>query len=112
VRRIVLKESHAPYTLTLEEGIAGDEPLVLERDGQAVAVVIPLAEYEAFRAWRDASEQERESTQGFEALRQEPQAFLAKLNAIHDGLRTSGYRFGTKEEIDTQLEAERESWER
>lgn len=107
----MLKESHAPYTVTLEEGIVGNEPLILERDGQAVAVVIPLAEYEAFRAWREASEQERESTHCFEALRQEPQAFLAKLHAIHDGLRTSGYRFRTKEEVDTQLEAERKSWE-
>jgi hypothetical protein len=37
--------------------------------------------------------------------------FLSKLEAIHQALRTSGYRPRTKEEIDAQVQAERESWE-
>ena len=73
--------------------------------------VIPLSEYEAFRAWRQASERERESNQDSEAPGQEQGAFLTKLDAIREELRSSGYRFRTKEEIDAQLEAERESWE-
>ena len=112
VRRIVLKESQAPYTATFGEEIVGDEPLILERDGRAIAVVIPLAEYEAFRAWREASEQERESIQDSEAIGQEQQAFSTQLDVIHNKLRTSGYRFRTKEEVDAQLETERENWKR
>jgi hypothetical protein len=38
--------------------------------------------------------------------------FLAKLNAIRERLGASGYRFRTNEEIDAQIRAERESWER
>jgi hypothetical protein len=37
--------------------------------------------------------------------------FLSKLEAIRRDLRASGYRFRTKEEIDAQIQAERESWE-
>ena len=38
-------------------------------------------------------------------------AFLTKLSAIRQDLRASGYRFRTKEEIDAQIQAERESWD-
>ena len=38
--------------------------------------------------------------------------FLAKLNTIRERLGASGYRFRTREEIDAQIRAERESWER
>lgn len=38
-------------------------------------------------------------------------AFLTKLEAIRQALRASGHRFRTKEEIDAQIQAERESWE-
>jgi hypothetical protein len=37
--------------------------------------------------------------------------FLTKLEAIRQALRASGHRFRTKEEIDAQIQAERESWE-
>ena len=38
--------------------------------------------------------------------------FLAKLNTLRKRLGASGYRFRTREEIDAQIRAERESWER
>lgn len=38
-------------------------------------------------------------------------AFLAKLRAIHQRLRESGYRSRSREEIDAQVKAERDSWE-
>lgn len=40
-----------------------------------------------------------------------PQTFLANLRLIRQKLRTSGYHFRTKEEIDAQIQAEREGWE-
>jgi hypothetical protein len=52
MRRVVLKEAHTPYTLAIEEEALTREPFILERDGKSVAVVIPITEYEAFRAWR------------------------------------------------------------
>jgi hypothetical protein len=38
-------------------------------------------------------------------------AFLVKLRAIHQRLRESGYQSRSKEEIDAQIKAERDSWE-
>jgi hypothetical protein len=38
-------------------------------------------------------------------------AFLVKLCAIHQRLRESGYRNRSKEELDAQIKAERDSWE-
>ena len=45
------------------------------------------------------------------ATAQSQQAFLSKLSAIRQRLRASGYRSRTKEEIDAQIQAVRESWE-
>jgi hypothetical protein len=41
-----LKETGIPYTLTTEL----DQPLILERDGEAVAVLLSMAEYQALTA--------------------------------------------------------------
>ena len=112
MRRVALKESRAPYTLTLGEEVLSEEPVILERDGKAVAAVIPMAEYEAYRAWREAAQQEGGLGQEPEALKQEQQIFLTQLDAIRRVLRASGYRFRSKEEIDAQIETEREHWER
>ena len=43
---------------------------------------------------------------------QSQQAFLSKLSVIRQNLRASVYRSRTKEEIDAQIQAERESWEK
>ncbi len=41
----------------------------------------------------------------------QPQSqFLVKLEAIHQVLRASGYQPRTKEQVDAQIQAERESW--
>lgn len=54
-KRLTLRESHPPYTLSIEEeDVLGQEPVILERDGQPVAAIVSLAEYEAFRAWQEA----------------------------------------------------------
>ncbi|MCP4539488.1 MAG: hypothetical protein GY832_20320 [Chloroflexi bacterium] len=36
--------------------------------------------------------------------------FRAKLETIHQALRASGYRPRTREQVDAQIQAERESW--
>ena len=75
MRRVILKEAHAPYTLAIEEEALSHEPFVLERDGETVAAVIPIAEYEAFRAWREARGREKKQREDLEAFEHERQAF-------------------------------------
>ncbi|MFQ6014513.1 MAG: hypothetical protein ACE5NP_03625 [Anaerolineae bacterium] len=68
MKRVALKESHAPYTLAIEEEVLSRETFILERDGEPVAAVIPIAEYEAFRAWREAGLREDEERKALEAF--------------------------------------------
>ena len=75
MKRVTLKESHAPYTLTLEEEALSQELLILERDGEPVAALIPMAEYEAFRAWRESRDREEKRRKDLEAFERERQAF-------------------------------------
>lgn len=75
MKRVALKESHAPYILTLEEEALSQEPLILERDGEPVAAVIPIAEYEAFRAWRESRDWEEKRRKDLEAFERERRAF-------------------------------------
>jgi hypothetical protein len=41
---------------------------------------------------------------------QSEMTFPVKLEAIHQALRASGYRPRTREQVDAQIRAERESW--
>jgi len=50
MKRVTLREARAPYLVN--EEILSDEPVIVERNGQAVAAVIPIADHEAFLAWR------------------------------------------------------------
>jgi hypothetical protein len=75
MRRVVLKEAHAPYTLTIEEEALSREPFILERDGEAVAAVIPITEYQAFRSWRETLGREQKRQEDLEAFERERQAF-------------------------------------
>jgi PHD/YefM family antitoxin component YafN of YafNO toxin-antitoxin module len=75
VKRVILKESHAPYTLAIEEEALSREPFILERDGEPVAVVIPMAEYQDFRAWREARDREEQRRKDLEAFEREREAF-------------------------------------
>lgn len=50
MQTIVLKESRSPYTIGDEVFVK--EPVLLERDGQAIAALVPLDEYRTFIAWR------------------------------------------------------------
>jgi hypothetical protein len=75
VRRVVLKESHASYTLAIEEEVLNRGPFILERDGEPVAAVIPMDEYQDFRAWREARDREEQRRKDLEAFKREREAF-------------------------------------
>ena len=73
IRKVTLLESRSPYTLTVDEQTLR-EPVVLEQDGQPVAALIPIAEYEAFHAWQQAKEHHHPQTRA-DAFEQERAAF-------------------------------------
>ena len=56
MKRVTLREDRAPYTVNEEIWVG--EPVIVERNGQAVAAVIPMADYEAFLAWQTAIEEQ------------------------------------------------------
>ena len=74
MKKMVLREAQAPYTLTVDEKTL-HEPVLLERDGQPVAALVPIAEFEAFRAWRQAQERHRHRQAQMEAFEREQAAF-------------------------------------
>ena len=53
MKKVVLRETQAPYTLTIDDATLTNEPVILEREGRPVAVLVPIAQYEAFRVWRE-----------------------------------------------------------
>jgi PHD/YefM family antitoxin component YafN of YafNO toxin-antitoxin module len=95
VKKIALRETQAPYTLTVGEE-ALHEPVVLERAGQPVAALVPIAEYEAFRVWRQTQERQHHRQAQMDAFEREQAAFermkpellrthLGKVVAIYQG---------------------------
>jgi PHD/YefM family antitoxin component YafN of YafNO toxin-antitoxin module len=56
MKQVTLRESQAPYTLSVDEETLAHEPVILQKNGQAVAVIIPFADYKAFRSWQDDKE--------------------------------------------------------
>jgi hypothetical protein len=75
MKTLTLKEAQAPYNVALDDVLLTDEVVILEKDGQPVAAVVPMAEYTAFQAWREA-EKRRQARQAEEAaIEQEHAAF-------------------------------------
>jgi PHD/YefM family antitoxin component YafN of YafNO toxin-antitoxin module len=75
-KRLTLRESHPPYTLSIEEeDVLGQEPVILERDGQPVTAIVSLAEYEAFRVWQETRDRERPGQADLEVLEREREAY-------------------------------------
>jgi len=73
MKTLTLKEAQALYTV-LDESQLAQEPVLVERDGRPIGVFVPMAEYEAFRAWRNA-EQQRQKSASDETFRREVAAF-------------------------------------
>ena len=56
MKKVVLRESQAPYTLAIDDETLAEEPVIVEQNGRPVAALVPIAEYEAFRAWQQGEE--------------------------------------------------------
>jgi hypothetical protein len=76
---VPLNESHASYTVALDDAPLSGEVVILEKEGQPVAAVVPMDEYAAFQAWRE-TEKQRQARLSEEALiEREHKAFLQML---------------------------------
>jgi PHD/YefM family antitoxin component YafN of YafNO toxin-antitoxin module len=66
MKKLTLKETQAPYNLSLDDALLTDEVVLLEKDGQPVAALVPMDEYAAFQNWRE-EEKRRQARQAEEA---------------------------------------------
>ncbi|MBE7551568.1 MAG: hypothetical protein HS126_10895 [Anaerolineales bacterium] len=96
MKKLKLKEARAPYSISLDEALLSDEVVILEKEGQPVAALVPMAEYVAFRAWREAERQhqtrradeasiEREHTAFKQMLPELLKQYPGRAVAIHNG---------------------------
>ena len=75
MKTLILKETQAPYTLTLDEATLAKGPVRVLRGEQTIGVLVPPDEYEAFRAWRETQQHQAQVQQVHEAFEREVAAF-------------------------------------
>lgn len=81
----VTREARAAYSLPFDERQLADRPLILERQGQPVAVVISPEEYRAYREWRDGNAWRQQELRRLEPERKAFQRLLPELLKTHRG---------------------------
>lgn len=74
MEKIALRESQAPYTVTLNEETLSNDVTLLEQDGAPVAFLLPAKLYETFRIWQQRQQAPPQSPQ-LVAFAQERAAF-------------------------------------
>ena len=79
MKTLTLKETQAPYNVALDDILLSDEVVILEKNGQPVAAVVPMAEYTAFQSWREAEKRRRAREAEETAIKQEHAAFQRML---------------------------------
>jgi len=52
MEKIALRESQAPYTVTLDDELLHNEVTLVEQNGTPVAVLLAIKLYDTFRAWQ------------------------------------------------------------
>jgi antitoxin (DNA-binding transcriptional repressor) of toxin-antitoxin stability system len=71
-KTISLKETRTTYSLSLDETQLGQEPIIIKRGDQPLAVLIPIEKYREFVAWQESrAERHRQLS----ALQKEREAF-------------------------------------
>ena len=76
MREVDLEEAQAGSRLNVDASEVGREPILVRRRGEAVAALVPISEYEAFTAWREANggEQSRQANEA--AFWREREAYI------------------------------------
>lgn len=62
-KTIIIRETQATYSVPIDETALAEEPIIVERQGQPVAVIITPEEYRAFREWREGQTRQPASAQ-------------------------------------------------
>ncbi len=86
----------------LNEIGAGSSWYVVEQSGEPIAALVNMDDFRLLQTVKQPKQAE--------AATETASSFLDKLASIHRALYASGYRPRTSEEINAQLEAERDSW--
>ncbi|MFQ5859100.1 MAG: type II toxin-antitoxin system prevent-host-death family antitoxin [Anaerolineae bacterium] len=82
---VVLRETQGPYRLAIDDEALAHEPVILERDGRPLAVIVPIAEYEALRTRYEQRQQEIESR--LYELEERQARLEARATALEEKLR-------------------------
>lgn len=82
----ILKEVNAPYTVRPDDEALGRETVIIRRNGEPIAAVVPYAEYQALLALRPAPDSlAAESDPEFERNRAAFERLLPELLREHRG---------------------------
>lgn len=103
LKTISISDLRAQIKRILNEVGYGQSEYIVEKFGEPTVAIISMAD---FQLLQKIKQQQQQST-----LAETEPSFVEKLAAIHQTLLASGYHPRTKEEIDRQIQAERESWE-
>jgi len=82
MQKFILKEAQEFYQTALSDLFSLGEVVILEKNGQSVAAVVPMAEYDAFQAWRAAEARKQQLEAEEAAIAREHQAFQQMLPAL------------------------------
>ena len=82
MQKLILKEAQAPYQIALNDTLFAGEVVILEKNGQSVAAVVPMTEYDAFQAWRAAEARKQQVEAEEAAIAREHRAFQQMLPAL------------------------------
>lgn len=75
MKTLTLKETQAPYTLTIDRDALAQHLMPVQQDGQPVGVLVPFNEYQVFRTWQ----RKRQSKQIYQYLVTRPHPWRRQL---------------------------------
>ncbi len=84
-KTITIRETQAPYSVPIDETALAEGPIIVERQGKPVAVIITPQEYLAFQEWRNGQAWLEEQLRPLEPERQAFQRLLPELLETHYG---------------------------
>jgi PHD/YefM family antitoxin component YafN of YafNO toxin-antitoxin module len=84
-KTITIRETRATYSVPIDEATLAEGPIIVERQGQPVAVIITPKEYQAFQEWRNGQAWQEEQLRPLEPEREAFQRLLPELLKTHRG---------------------------
>jgi PHD/YefM family antitoxin component YafN of YafNO toxin-antitoxin module len=86
-KKLVLRESQAAYNLSLDDLELGQETVIIERNGQELAAIVPIEEYRRLKSASEPSppEPQDEKLRTFYEDKEMFQRLLSELLKTHKG---------------------------